>query len=126
AGQPRNFACVRFGNVIGSSGPVVPLFREQISAGGPVTLTHPDMTRYFMSVREAAELIVQASGLSRAGDVLLLEMGDPVRIRDLAEDMILLAGLSLRSEEHPGGQIEIVVIGPRDGEKLHEELVHDP
>lgn len=121
-----NFACVRFGNVIGSSGSVVPLFREQIAAGGPVTLTHPGMTRYFMSVREAAELIVQAGGLSASGDVMVLEMGDPVRILDLAQDMIMLAGLTTRSPANPGGEVEIAVIGPRPGEKLHEELFYDP
>ena len=125
-GIDRNFAAVRFGNVIGSSGSVVPLFKEQIAAGGPVTLTHEEMTRYFMSVREAAELIIQATALSRSGDVLLLEMGDPVRIKDLAEDMILLAGRSVRNADNPEGDIEIVTIGPREGEKLHEELVYDP
>ena len=126
AGIERNFAAVRFGNVIGSSGSVVPLFKEQIAAGGPVTLTHEDMTRYFMSVREAAELIIQATALSQSGDVLLLEMGEPVRIRDLAEDMILLAGRSVRNADNPEGDIDIVTIGPREGEKLHEELVYDP
>lgn len=125
-GKGAKFATVRFGNVIGSSGSVVPLFREQIAAGGPVTLTHEDMTRFFMSVREAAELIVQASALSRPGEVLLLEMGEAVRIRDLAHDMIALAGRSVRSDENPGGDIEIVTIGAREGEKLHEELVYDP
>jgi FlaA1/EpsC-like NDP-sugar epimerase len=126
AGEERNFASVRFGNVIGSSGSVVPLFKEQIAAGGPVTLTHESMTRYFMSVREAAELIIQAGALSTAGDVLLLEMGDPVRIKDLAEDMIILAGRSIRSKDNPAGDIEIVTIGAAEGEKLHEELVYDP
>jgi FlaA1/EpsC-like NDP-sugar epimerase len=121
-----NFSTVRFGNVIGSSGSVVPLFKEQIAAGGPVTLTHEEMTRYFMSVREAAELIIQASALSKAGDVLLLEMGDAVRIRDLAQDMIMLAGLTVRSDENPDGDIEILTIGAREGEKLHEELVYEP
>ena len=125
-GKERNFTSVRFGNVIGSSGSVVPLFKEQIAAGGPVTLTHEGMTRYFMSVREAAELIIQASALSTAGDVLLLEMGDPVRIKDLAEDMIILAGRSIRSKDNPDGDIEIVTIGAAEGEKLHEELVYDP
>lgn len=126
AGCETNFATVRFGNVIGSSGSVVPLFREQIAAGGPVTLTHEDMTRYFMSVREAGELIIQASGLSNAGDVLLLEMGDPIRIKDLAEDMITLAGQTIRNSDNPDGDIEILTIGARDGEKLHEELFYDP
>jgi FlaA1/EpsC-like NDP-sugar epimerase len=126
AGIERNFAAVRFGNVIGSSGSVVPLFKEQIAAGGPVTLTHEDMTRYFMSVQEAAELIIQATALSRSGDVLLLEMGEPVRIKELAKDMILLAGRSVRDADNPQGDIEIVTIGVRKGEKLHEELVYDP
>ena len=125
-GRTRNFASVRFGNVIGSSGSVVPLFKEQIAAGGPVTITDENMTRYFMSVREAAELIVQASALSDSGDILLLEMGEPIRIRDLAEDMIILAGLSVRDEANPDGDIEIVTIGARQGEKLHEELFYDP
>ncbi len=122
----RNFACVRFGNVIGSSGSVVPLFREQIAAGGPVTLTHEEMTRYFMSVREAAELIVQATALSASGDILLLEMGEPVRIKDLAEDMIMLAGHSVRNADNPDGDIDIAIIGPAEGEKLHEQLAYDP
>lgn len=125
-GPERKFASVRFGNVIGSSGSVVPLFKEQIAAGGPVTLTHEDMTRYFMSVREAAELIVQATALSQSGDVLLLEMGEPVRIKTLAEDMIMLAGCTVRTAENPDGDIEIVTIGPANGEKLYEELFYDP
>jgi FlaA1/EpsC-like NDP-sugar epimerase len=125
-GIERNFASVRFGNVIGSSGSVVPLFKEQIAAGGPVTLTHEDMTRYFMSVREAAELILQATALSKSGDVLLLEMGEPVRIKELAEAMIRLAGRSLRDADNPDGDIELVTIGAREGEKLHEELFYDP
>jgi FlaA1/EpsC-like NDP-sugar epimerase len=124
-GQARCFCSVRFGNVIGSSGSVVPLFREQIANGGPVTVTDENMTRYFMSVREAAELIVQASVLSQSGDILLLEMGEPVRIRDLADDMITLAGLTVRSAENPSGDVEIVVIGPRPGEKIFEELFYD-
>ena len=125
SGSDSCYCSVRFGNVIGSSGSVVPLFREQIANGGPVTITDENMTRYFMSVREAAELIVQASALSVTGDILLLEMGDPVRIRDLAEDMIALAGLSVRSTDNPAGDIDIVAIGPRPGEKIHEELFYD-
>ena len=125
-GSGQIFASVRFGNVIGSSGSVVPLFREQIAHGGPLTVTHDDMTRYFMSVREAAELIIQAGALSGGGDILLLEMGEAVRIRDLAENMILLAGLSIKDSLHPEGDIEIVTVGIRDGEKLHEELFYDP
>jgi len=125
-GTGQVFASVRFGNVIGSSGSVVPLFREQIAQGGPLTVTHDNMTRYFMSVREAAELIIQAGALSEGGDILLLEMGEPVRIRDLAENMILLAGLSVKDTSNPDGDIEIVTVGIRDGEKLHEELFYDP
>ncbi len=125
-GEKRNFASVRFGNVIGSSGSVVPLFREQIASGGPVTVTDERMTRYFMSVREAAELIVQAGALSNSGDTLLLEMGEPVKIMELAVDMILLAGLTVRDEDNPDGDIEIQVIGAGDGEKLFEELFYDP
>ena len=124
-GRLRSYSSVRFGNVIGSSGSVVPLFREQIANGGPVTITHENMTRYFMSVREAAELIVQASVLSESGDILLLEMGEAVNIRDLAEDMIGLAGLTIRDAANPAGDIEIVAIGPRPGEKIFEELFYD-
>jgi FlaA1/EpsC-like NDP-sugar epimerase len=124
-GRPLCYSSVRFGNVIGSSGSVVPLFREQISNGGPVTITHENMTRYFMSVREAAGLIVQASVLSESGDILLLEMGEPVRIRDLAEGMIALAGLTVRDAANPDGDIEIVTIGPSPGEKIFEELFYD-
>jgi FlaA1/EpsC-like NDP-sugar epimerase len=119
------FSSVRFGNVLGSNGSVVPLFKEQIAQGGPVTLTDPGMTRYFMSIHEAAELIVQAGALSHGGDVLLLEMGEPILIRDLAENMIRLAGFSVRSPESPDGDIEIVVTGKRPGEKMYEELFYD-
>lgn len=121
----QKFCCVRFGNVLGSNGSVVPLFKEQISRGGPVTLTDPSMTRYFMSIREAAELIVQAAALSQGGDVFLLDMGEPVLIRDLAENMIRLAGLSVRGDENPNGDIEIVITGKRPGEKMYEELFYD-
>jgi len=122
----QRFCAVRFGNVLGSNGSVVPLFREQIAAGGPVTLTDERMTRYFMSIHEAAELIVQAGALSDGGDIFLLDMGEPIRIRDLAENMIRLAGLSVRSAENPEGDIEIAVTGSRPGEKLYEELFYDP
>lgn len=122
----RRFCAVRFGNVLGSNGSVVPLFREQIAAGGPVTLTDERMTRYFMSIHEAAELIVQAGALSEGGDIFLLDMGQPIRIRELAENMIRLAGLSVRSPENPDGDIEIAVTGSRPGEKLYEELFYDP
>jgi FlaA1/EpsC-like NDP-sugar epimerase len=125
-GTGQRFCAVRFGNVLGSNGSVVPLFREQIANGGPVTLTDERMTRYFMSIHEAAELIVQAGALSEGGDIFLLEMGEPVRVRDLAENMIRLAGLTLRSRADPQGDIEIVVTGSRAGEKLYEELFYDP
>uniref|UniRef100_UPI002AFFF748 UDP-N-acetylglucosamine 4,6-dehydratase family protein n=1 Tax=Devosia sp. TaxID=1871048 RepID=UPI002AFFF748 len=125
-GRGAKFCAVRFGNVLGSNGSVVPLFKEQLARGGPITLTHEEMTRYFMSIHEAAELIVQAGGLSEGGDIFLLEMGEPVRIRDLAENIIHLAGLSVRSEANPQGDIAIEVIGMRPAEKLHEELFYDP
>ncbi|MEO6012281.1 MAG: nucleoside-diphosphate sugar epimerase/dehydratase [Devosia sp.] len=121
----QRFSAVRFGNVLGSNGSVVPLFREQIAAGGPVTLTDERMTRYFMSIHEAAELIVQAGALSEGSDIFLLEMGEPVRIRDLAENMVRLAGLTVRSPANPGGDIEIAVTGIRPAEKLFEELFYD-
>ena len=122
----QRFCAVRFGNVLGSNGSVVPLFREQIAAGGPVTLTDERMTRYFMSIHEAAELIVQAGALSEGGDIFLLDMGEPIRIRELAENMIRLAGLTERSAKNPRGDIEIAVTGSRPGEKLYEELFYDP
>ena len=124
-GRQQKFCAVRFGNVLGSNGSVVPLFKEQIAAGGPVTLTDENMTRYFMSIHEAAELIVQAGGLSDGGDIFVLDMGEPVRIRALAEQMVHLAGLTVRREDNPDGDIEIVVVGRRPGEKLSEELFYD-
>ncbi|MCL7999023.1 polysaccharide biosynthesis protein [Brucella sp. 21LCYQ03] len=126
AGQKKSFYSVRFGNVLGSNGSVVPLFREQITNGGPITLTHEDMTRYFMSIKEAAELIVQSGAIAETGDTVLLEMGEPVRVRDLAENMILLAGLTLRNQDNPQGDIAIEVTGIREGEKMYEELFYDP
>ena len=119
------FAMVRFGNVLGSSGSVVPLFRRQISAGGPITLTHPEIIRYFMTIPEAATLVLQSSALTHGGDVFLLDMGEPVRIKALAEQMVRLSGLSLRDVAHPDGDIEIVCTGLRPGEKLYEELLID-
>ncbi|KKB79370.1 capsular biosynthesis protein [Devosia limi DSM 17137] len=124
-GTSQRFCAVRFGNVLGSNGSVVPLFKEQIARGGPLTLTDPGMTRYFMSIHEAAELIVQAGALSEGGDVFLLDMGQPMLISDLAENMIRLAGLTVRSETQPDGDIEIVATGKRPGEKMYEELFYD-
>lgn len=124
-GRKQHFCCVRFGNVVGSQGSVVPLFQEQIKKGGPITLTHDEMTRYFMSISEAAELIIQAASLSEGGEVFLLNMGEPVRIKELAKTMIRLNGLSVRNVENPDGDIEIVVVGSRPGEKLNEELFYD-
>lgn len=125
ANSGQRFTAVRFGNVLGSNGSVVPLFKEQISNGGPVTLTDPTMTRYFMSIHEASELIVQAGALSKGGDVFLLDMDKPILIKDLAENMIQLAGLTVRNDNNPEGDVEIVVTGKRPGEKLYEELFYD-
>lgn len=119
------FCAVRFGNVLGSNGSVVPLFKKQIATGGPVTITDPEMTRYFMSIPEAAELIVQAGALSAGGDVFLLDMGEPVRISDLAKNMIRLAGFSIKDSQNPDNGIALEVIGRRPGEKLFEELFYD-
>lgn len=117
------FAMVRFGNVLGSSGSVVPLFRQQIRDGGPITLTHPDITRYFMTIPEAAQLVIQAGAMSGGGDVFLLDMGEPVRIADLARRMVELSGLTVRDEDEPDGDIELEITGLRPGEKLYEELL---
>lgn len=119
------FAMVRFGNVLGSAGSVVPLFRRQIEAGGPITLTHPEMVRFFMSIPEAAQLVLQASTMAQGGDVFLLDMGAPVRIVDLAERMTHLSGLQIKSQDNPQGDIEIHYVGLRPGEKLYEELLID-
>jgi FlaA1/EpsC-like NDP-sugar epimerase len=123
--RETRFAMVRFGNVLGSSGSVVPLFRRQIAEGGPITLTHPEIIRFFMTIPEAAQLVLQAAVLAEGGDVFLLDMGEPVRIKDLAEQMVRLSGLSLREANNPNGDIEIVCTGLRPGEKLYEELLID-
>lgn len=117
------FTMVRFGNVLGSSGSVIPLFREQIRSGGPVTVTDPGITRYFMTIPEAAQLVIQAGSMGEGGDVFVLDMGEPVRIVDLAERMVHLSGLSVRSASNPQGDIEIQFSGLRPGEKLYEELL---
>ena len=129
ASQPRKkgagtrFSIVRFGNVLCSSGSVVPLFHEQIMAGGPVTVTHPEATRYFMTIPEAAELVLQASSMANGGDIFLLDMGEPVNIRELAARMIRLHGYTVRDEAHPGGDLEIRTTGLTPGEKMREELL---
>lgn len=117
------FSMVRFGNVLGSSGSVVPLFRRQILDGGPVTLTHPEITRYFMTIPEAAQLVLQAGSMGESGSVFVLDMGEPVKIRDLAERMIRIYGLTVKDATQPDGDIEIRVTGLRPGEKLYEELL---
>jgi FlaA1/EpsC-like NDP-sugar epimerase len=117
------FSMVRFGNVLGSSGSVVPLFREQIKNGGPITLTHTDITRYFMTIPEAAQLVIQAGAMGQGGDVFVLDMGQPVKIIDLARRMVELSGMTVRDELNPSGDIELVVTGLRPGEKLYEELL---
>jgi FlaA1/EpsC-like NDP-sugar epimerase len=117
------FSMVRFGNVLGSSGSVVPLFRSQIASGGPVTLTHRDVTRFFMTVPEAAQLVMQAGAMARGGEVFVLDMGQPIRIYDLACSMIQLSGCSVRSDINPDGEIGIEEIGLRPGEKMYEELL---
>jgi len=122
-GGNTRFCMVRFGNVLESSGSVVPLFREQIRDGGPVTVTHPDVIRYFMTIPEAAQLVIQAGSMGSGGDVFVLDMGSPVRIADLAKRMIQLAGYTIRDEKHPDGDIEIRFTGLRPAEKLFEELL---
>lgn len=116
---------VRFGNVLGSSGSVVPLFNKQIAVGGPITLTHPEVTRYFMTIPEAAQLVIQAGAMAHGGEVFVLDMGEPVKIMDLAKRMITLSGLKVKNQNNPNGDIEIVIAGLRPGEKLYEELIID-
>ena len=122
-GTKTRFCMVRFGNVLASSGSVVPLFSEQIKAGGPVTVTHPEVIRYFMTIPEAAQLVIQAGSMAEGGEVFVLDMGKPVRICDLAKRMIHLMGMTVRDEQHPDGDIEIAYTGLRPAEKLYEELL---
>jgi len=117
------FCMVRFGNVLGSSGSVVPLFRRQLASGGPLTVTHAEVTRYFMTIPEAAQLVLQAGAMAQGGDVFVLDMGEPVKIIDLAQRMVQLSGLTVRDASHPQGDIEIAITGLRPGEKLYEELL---
>jgi FlaA1/EpsC-like NDP-sugar epimerase len=121
--QDTRFTMVRFGNVLGSSGSVVPLFHKQIQNSGPITVTHPDIIRYFMTIPEAALLVIQAGSMGKGGDVFVLDMGEPVKITDLARKMIHLSGLSEKHSQNPGGDIEIEYSGLRPGEKLYEELL---
>lgn len=122
-GGGTRFCMVRFGNVLGSSGSVVPLFRKQIAEGGPITLTHPEITRYFMTIPEAAQLVIQAGAMGQGGEVFVLDMGKPVRIIDLARRMIHLSGLTVKDEDRLDGDIAIEIVGLRPGEKLYEELL---
>lgn len=117
------FSMVRFGNVLGSSGSVVPLFRDQIRDGGPITVTHPDIIRYFMTIPEASQLVLQAGSMGQGGEVFVLDMGEPVKIADLARKMIHLMGLTEKTEDRPAGDIEVIYTGLRPGEKLYEELL---
>ena len=118
---------VRFGNVLGSSGSVIPTFQKQIQKGGPITLTHPNITRYFMTIDEAAQLVIQAAGMAESGDLFLLDMGTPIKIYDLAERLIRLSGKTVKQEhnQNDAGAIEIKITGLRSGEKLYEELLVD-
>jgi FlaA1/EpsC-like NDP-sugar epimerase len=117
------FAMVRFGNVLDSSGSVVPLFRRQLQNGGPLTVTHEEVTRYFMTIPEAAQLVLQAGAMATGGDVFVLDMGQPVKIIDLARRMVRLSGMTLKDESNPQGDVEITITGLRPGEKLYEELL---
>ena len=122
-GAETRFCMVRFGNVLGSSGSVIPLFKRQIAEGGPITVTHPEIIRYFMTIPEASQLVLQAGAMGEGGDVFVLDMGEPVKIVDLAENLVQLSGLELKSEDKPAGDIEITFTGLRPGEKLFEELL---
>ena len=126
ARSDTRYITVRFGNVLNSNGSVVPLFKEQIAKGGPVTVTHPEISRYFMTISEAARMVLLAGSFSRGGDLFVLDMGNPVPIRKLARQMIEGAGLSVMDADNPDGDIEIAEIGLRPGEKLHEELLISP
>lgn len=121
--KSTRFSMVRFGNVLGSSGSVVPLFRKQIEEGGPITLTHKKITRYFMTIPEAATLVIQAAGMAKGGEVFVLDMGKPITIEQMARTMVQLSGLTIQDEANPDGDIEIVEVGLRPGEKLYEELL---
>lgn len=122
---PTTFCMVRFGNVLGSSGSVIPLFQRQIARGGPITITHPEVSRYFMLIPEAVQLVVQAGAMAKGGDVFVLDMGEPVKILDLARTMVAMSGLTEKTPQNPGGDIEIKFVGLFPGEKLHEELLTD-
>jgi FlaA1/EpsC-like NDP-sugar epimerase len=122
-GSSTRFCMVRFGNVLESSGSVVPLFRAQIRQGGPITVTHPEIIRYFMTIPEAAQLVIQAGAMGEGGDVFVLDMGKPVKIDDLARRLVKLVGLTVKDEENPDGDIEICYTGLRPAEKLYEELL---
>ena len=121
--KKTRFSAVRFGNVLGSSGSVVPLFKKQIQEGGPITITHPEVIRYFMTIKEASNLVLQAICLSNGGETFLLDMGIPIKIKDLAKKMIKLSGLTIKNRLNPNGDVEIKYSGLRDGEKLYEELL---
>ena len=121
-GGGTKLSIVRFGNVLGASGSIVPLFLEQIRGGGPVTITHPEVTRYFMTIDEAVSLVIQAGSMAHGGDVFALDMGKPVRVKDLAEKIVALMGLTVRDDDNPDGDVEVSYIGLRPAEKLYEEL----
>ena len=123
ANSKTRISMVRFGNVLGSSGSVVPVFTKQIEQGKPITVTHPDVTRYFMTIPEAANLVIQAGAMAAGGEVFVLDMGAPVKIVDLAKRMIYLSGCIPKDDENPDGDIEIIFTGLRPGEKLYEELI---